>query len=96
MSGSTKPTTLGELKASGYESRSVREEMRHNLMRKLSNKEEVFPGIIGYQDRHGGARIDGAEFIAQLRAFGDRDFSGLDLKPFFRNEHAGSPGVGGC
>ncbi|MFN3236587.1 MAG: sigma 54-interacting transcriptional regulator [Pseudomonadales bacterium] len=46
----SKPTTLGELKASGYTSRSVREEMRHNLMLKLSNKEEVFPGIIGYQD----------------------------------------------
>lgn len=46
----SKPATLGELRASGYQSRTVREEMRHNLMRKLSNDEEIFPGIIGYQD----------------------------------------------
>jgi magnesium chelatase subunit I len=46
----TKPVTLGELKSSGYEVLSVREEMRRNLMQKLANKEEVFPGIIGYQD----------------------------------------------
>jgi magnesium chelatase subunit I len=46
----SKPTTLGELKASGYQSRTVREEMRHNLMLKLANQEDVFPGIIGYQD----------------------------------------------
>ncbi|MFT7140775.1 MAG: magnesium chelatase subunit I [Candidatus Azotimanducaceae bacterium] len=46
----SKPTTLGELKSSGYEALSVREEMRRNLMRMLANGEEVFPGIIGYQD----------------------------------------------
>ena len=46
----TKPVTLGELKSSGYEVLSVREEMRRNLMQKLANKEEVLPGIIGYQD----------------------------------------------
>lgn len=45
-----KPVTLGELKSSGYEALSVREEMRRNLMKKLTNKEEIFPGIIGYQD----------------------------------------------
>jgi len=43
-------TTLGELKASGFEILSVREEMRRNLMRKLADDEEVFPGIIGYLD----------------------------------------------
>ncbi len=42
--------TLGELKSSGIEIHSVREEMRHNLMKKLSAGEEVFPGIIGYDD----------------------------------------------
>lgn len=43
------PQTLGELKASGYQPRSVKEEMRANLVRKLKNKEELFPGIIGYE-----------------------------------------------
>ena len=44
------PTTLGELKASGYRSRSVKQELRENLIEKLRSKEEVFPGIIGFDD----------------------------------------------
>jgi magnesium chelatase subunit I len=42
--------TLGELKKSGYHSRSVKEELRGNLIRKLQNKEETFTGIIGYEE----------------------------------------------
>ena len=46
----TQVKTLGELRASGYEVLPVREEMRRNLMKKLADKEEIFPGIIGYED----------------------------------------------
>jgi magnesium chelatase subunit I len=46
----TKVKTFGELKASGYRNRSVKEEIRENLIRKLTNKEATFPGIIGYED----------------------------------------------
>ena len=42
------PRTLGELKASGYRSRPVKDEMRENLIRMLRAGEELFPGIIGY------------------------------------------------
>lgn len=42
--------TLGELKKSGYESKSVKEEIRRNLVKKLQNKESTFPGIQGYED----------------------------------------------
>jgi magnesium chelatase subunit I len=42
--------TLGELKKSGYEPKSVKEEIRLNLIRKLQQKETTFPGIIGYDD----------------------------------------------
>lgn len=42
------PKTLGELKKSGWQSVSVKEEMRRNLLRKIRSKEELFPGIIGY------------------------------------------------
>jgi len=42
--------SLGELKKSGYHSRSVKEELRGNLIRKLQNKEETFTGIIGYEE----------------------------------------------
>jgi len=39
--------TLGELKASGYKTKSIKEELRQNLIRKLKNNEITFPGIIG-------------------------------------------------
>ena len=45
-----KPKTLGELKASGYTSRSVKDEMRANLIRKLRAGEKLFPGILGYEE----------------------------------------------
>ncbi len=40
--------TLGDLKAHGYEARSIKEELRENLIRKIQNKETVFDGIIGF------------------------------------------------
>src|SRR5215208_6693182 len=42
--------TLGELKASGYKGRGIKEELRENLIQKLKRKEETFSGIIGYED----------------------------------------------
>ena len=42
--------TLGELKKSGYQSRSIKEELRENLILKLKRKEITFPGIIGYEE----------------------------------------------
>jgi magnesium chelatase subunit I len=42
--------TLGELKKSGYKAKSVKEEIRHNLVEKLKRKENTFPGILGYED----------------------------------------------
>ena len=44
------PGTLGELKAAGYRSRSVKDELRDNLIRKLEAGETLFPGIRGYDD----------------------------------------------
>jgi magnesium chelatase subunit I len=41
--------TLGELKAAGYTPKSVKQELRDNLIKKLKNKETVFPGIYGYE-----------------------------------------------
>lgn len=43
-------STLGELKKSGYRPRSIKEEIRENLIKKLKNKESTFPGVIGYED----------------------------------------------
>ena len=47
---STNIRTLGELKKSGYQPRSVKQELRDNLIAKLQSKEEVFPGIYGYEE----------------------------------------------
>lgn len=45
-----KVATLGQLKASGYQPKSTKEELRDNLIQKLKNKETVFEGIWGYED----------------------------------------------
>ncbi len=45
-----KEQTLGELKASDYDSRSVKDEMRSNLIKKLRNGEKLFQGILGYDE----------------------------------------------
>ncbi len=42
--------TLGDLKKSGYQSRSVKDEVRENLIRSIQEKENPFAGIIGYED----------------------------------------------
>ncbi len=44
------PRTLGELRATGHEFRTVKEELRDNLLHKLRSGEPRFPGIVGYDD----------------------------------------------
>ncbi len=41
---------LGELKASNYRIRPVKDEMRSNLVRKIRAGEKLFPGIVGYDE----------------------------------------------
>jgi magnesium chelatase subunit I len=48
MSFNKEPATIGELRASGYRIRPLREEMRDNLLSMIESKKEIFPGIIGY------------------------------------------------
>ncbi len=43
-------TTLAELRAGGYGSRSVKDEMRANLLVRLRDREPFLPGILGYDD----------------------------------------------
>lgn len=42
--------TLGELKKSGWVSKSIKDEIRNNLIKKIAAKENAFPGILGYED----------------------------------------------
>jgi magnesium chelatase subunit I len=46
----TKIKTLGDLRKTGYQSRSIKEEIRENLIGKIKAKENSFPGIIGYEE----------------------------------------------
>jgi magnesium chelatase subunit I len=42
-------TTLGELRAAGYPDRTVKQELRENLLRKLEAGGELFPGVVGFE-----------------------------------------------
>jgi magnesium chelatase subunit I len=44
------PRTLRELRAARYQTLSVKDELRRNLIKKLRAGEKLFPGIVGYQD----------------------------------------------
>src|SRR5260221_2142202 len=44
-----RPMTIGALRESGYRSRSVKEELRSNLMVALARKKSLFAGIVGYE-----------------------------------------------
>ena len=44
------PRTLRELRAARYQTLSVKDELRLNLIKKLRSGEKLFPGIVGYQD----------------------------------------------
>jgi len=46
----TRPATIGELRAAGYPDRTVKEELRANLLARLSRGETLFPGIVGFED----------------------------------------------
>jgi magnesium chelatase subunit I len=43
-------TTLGELKKSGYQSKSIKNELRENLISSIKKKKNPFVGILGYED----------------------------------------------
>ncbi len=44
------PATLGELKASGWKSLPVKEEIRTNAVRKIAAGEPLFDGVLGYEN----------------------------------------------
>jgi magnesium chelatase subunit I len=45
-----KPSTLGQLRDSGYQVIPVREELRRNLIARMGSHEPLFPGVMGYDD----------------------------------------------
>src|SRR5215470_13487923 len=45
-----KPRTVGDLRAQGWQRKSVKQELRDNLIAKLRKNETFLPGIVGYDD----------------------------------------------
>lgn len=50
MTVPARPTTLADLRRSGWRSRTVKQEVRDNFLRHLQAGEELFPGIVGYEN----------------------------------------------
>jgi magnesium chelatase subunit I len=50
MSKGMRPTTLQELRSSGWVSKTVKQEVRDNFLRMLQAGDDLFPGIIGYEN----------------------------------------------
>ncbi len=50
MLTSTRPATLKDLRESGWVSKTVKQELRDNFVCALAHGQELFPGIIGYDD----------------------------------------------
>ncbi len=50
MATETQPTTIGELRQSGYKVVPVREEMRNNLVDHMKRNDKMFDGIVGFED----------------------------------------------
>jgi magnesium chelatase subunit I len=50
LTTSTRPQTLAELRSSGWQSKTVKQEIHDNFLAKLQNGEEMYPGIVGYDD----------------------------------------------
>jgi magnesium chelatase subunit I len=49
-STTAKPATLSELRDSGWQSKSVKQEIHDNFLARLQAGEELYPGIVGYDD----------------------------------------------
>src|SRR5213594_4241737 len=45
-----KARTVGELRSSGYQPKSVKQELRDNLIARLRKGEPLFPGIVGFEE----------------------------------------------
>ncbi|HKA08255.1 MAG TPA: magnesium chelatase [Gemmataceae bacterium] len=50
MNPSDRPSTLQQLRQSGWQSRSVKDEVRANFLKQLQSGEDLFPGIVGYEN----------------------------------------------
>src|ERR1700681_4957405 len=49
MATGVRPSNLKELRESGWVSKTVKQEIRDNFLKMLSEEKELFPGIIGYE-----------------------------------------------
>ncbi len=92
-----RPQTIKQLKDAGYTSRTVKQEMRANLVRTLERDETLFPGIVGYEKtvipQIENAILSGHDFIL-LGLRGQAKTRILRALPRFLDEWI--PAIEGC
>ena len=62
-----KPANLRQLRESGWKSKTVKQEIHDNFLRMMREGEELFPGIVGYDDTrsfHVGHRVQLLQGVA--------------------------------
>ncbi len=50
LSTTTRPQTLAELRSSGWQSKTVKQEIHDNFLARLASGDELYPGIVGFDD----------------------------------------------
>jgi len=97
MKADERPTTLSALTASGWRSRSVKDEIRENLTRMLAEGSDLFPGIIGYDSTVIPELILGVLAGHDLLFMGEKGQAKSRLmRLFVRFLDAAVPYVAGC
>src|SRR4029453_9521801 len=91
------PSTIGELRAAGYPDRSVKEELRANLLERLGRGEALFPHIVGFQDSVLPALERGVLAGHDLILLGERGQAKTRLiRNVVERLDERSPAIGGC
>ncbi len=44
------PRTVGELRATGHVERGIKQEIRENLLTRLADGDDIWPGLFGFED----------------------------------------------
>ena len=89
--------SIGELRASGHPDRTVKEELRHNLLTRLRAGESAFPGVVGFDESVVPALERGLLAGHDLILLGERGQAKTRLiRAIVELLDASSPAIAGC
>ena len=91
------PSTIGELRASAFTDRTVKEELRQNLLRRLRDRQPLFPGVVGFDDSVIPALERGVLAGHDLIFLGERGQAKSRLiRQLLELLDEGTPAIAGC